>query len=173
MIQETTKQILVKIADLLRSRADVLNALADKLNMQPLSLHNSLEKAISEATIKDVTIPEDDVAKIMAILSEQETNQVVARITDIFGMEWVIDPKAVQLMARNKINTNPVITSDFVDTPETLAAKKETYKDWSSNNVSIKPIKPTENRKVGQMQIEEALASVLKDMDFKQNPPLD
>jgi hypothetical protein len=173
MIQETTKEILVKIADLLRNRADVLQALADKLHTQPLTVFNSLESAISQATIKDLTIPEDDVAKLFSILNEEETNQVVARITDIFNMEWLVNPRAVQLMSRNVINTKPVITSDFVDTPETLAAKKEAHKVWSSKNVSIKPIKPTENRKVGQMQIEEALASVLKDMDFKQNPPLD
>ena len=60
MSEKTTKEILIEISDLLKDRQDVLNALAVTLHSHPLTVFNSLESAIHEANIKDVTIPEEE-----------------------------------------------------------------------------------------------------------------
>ena len=149
-MQKTTKEILIQISDLLKERTDVLHLLSEKLHQEPLRIFNSLESAISEASIKDVYIPEEDVAKLMSMLNEDEINQVVKRITDIFNLEWVINPKAIQVLSRNTINKNLVVKSDFVETSETLQIKKDKHKEWEKKNWeerSIKEIKPLENRK--------------------------
>lgn len=102
---------------------------------------------------------------LLKVLSEEEINTVVTRITDIFNIEWTVNPKAIQMLARRKTPSSTVIMDTFVETPETLQIKKDKMDAWKKKgdwkDRAPKTIKPTDKRTIGQLSMEESLANIL------------